>query len=362
MDRRRLAAAPLIAAVAVAGAGCGGSGPRPLLPGAIASAAPVGLGDGQVLRRGALGYRAAFLGPRLWLAAELGVRFELVVRRLGPGGWQESGRLDLGPPEWDITGLATAPGGRRAWIGRGRASAWIGSTDGTVRGIDVERREVVARWPMGAPVTAVAASPRGLVAAGSERGVVCLRRVGDGALLQCLAAHRGRVSALAFAGDRLASASWDGSVALWSVPALRRLAVFEVEGSANDVALSGDSLAVAVSDRAPGKSRRARPAGAGAIAVIPAGGGPTLHCRGHRAPATAVAWTGAASLVTGSWDRTIRLWSIEDGRCRERARRQLDGHLIDDLAVAPGGRHLAVSLWGTKLEQPSAIGFDLLYR
>lgn len=326
-----------------------GPRPAPLASGERPTAPPVSVATRSRVSRGAIGYRAAFVGPRLLLSVELGLRFELVIRRLDPGVARpvELHRVDLGPPDWDITGLATAGGPR----------VWLSSMDGSVREIDVERGAVVRTWRVGHAVTAIAAGPR-FVAYGTDRGAICLRRRRDGALLQCMLAHRRRVSALAIAGAELISGSWGGAVHRYRLPSLRRTAAFEIDGAINDLAVAGERVAAAVSSKPPTGDRRRADLG-GDIAIV--GGGRALRCRGHRGPVTAVRWSTDRTLVSGSWDDSVRGWHAGDARCSERWRRDLGGHNITGLAPSPNGRYLAVSLWVTALDQIGVLLLDYLY-
>lgn len=299
--------------------------------------------DRQVISRGAIGYGAAFVGPRLLVSVELGLRFELVTRRFDTGvaAPRELGRVDLGPPDWDITGLSAASG----------PIVWVSSMDGTVRGVDVGRGEVARTWRVGHAVTAVAASDR-FVAYGTDRGAICLRRRRDGALLQCMVAHRERVSALAIAGDSLASGSWGGQVHRYALPTLRRLEAVDVGGAINDLAIAGGGAIAAATSSAPPTGDRRRGDLGGAVVIVRTG---KLVCSGHRGPVTAVRWAAPGSVISGSWDRTVRGWRIDGRACSERWRETLGGHHVTALAASPRGRRLAASLWVTALDQPGLV-------
>jgi len=194
VDRRARVAAGL---AAIALAACGGP-PAPRRA--------VGT-DVRVLARGSLGYAVAFAGERP-VSLELGEAFELVVR---DEAGAERGRVALGPAERDWTVLAAA--GDRAWAA-GEA--------GEVVAVDLASATVAARWPVGAPVTALAASDE-LVAIGDVEGALCVRRADDGALLQCLAAHDGAIDRLVLAGDVVTSVG-DDATRGWRLPDLREVA------------------------------------------------------------------------------------------------------------------------------------------
>jgi hypothetical protein len=159
-----------------------------------------------VVARGTLAYGVGFAGDRL-VTVELGERFELLVRDL-PAAAPRA--LDLGAPERDWPALACTAD-----------RAFVGGDTGDVVVVDVSAdaapREL-ARWPVGAPVTALAALD-GLVAIGDATGVVCLRRIDDGALLQCVVAHDGPITALELHDGALVTRAAD-SAHVWQIPSL----------------------------------------------------------------------------------------------------------------------------------------------
>ncbi|HEY8141836.1 MAG TPA: PQQ-binding-like beta-propeller repeat protein, partial [Kofleriaceae bacterium] len=188
-----------------------------------------------------MSYAVAFSGDDV-VSIELRTEFELFVRDTSG---RERLRLTLGPHQYDVNGLAIHDG-----------TAYVASMDGTVRAIDLAGGRERARWHLGDGATAVAVSPDGAyLVAGSAHGIVCLRRLPGGELLQCLLAHRGRISGLAVdpAGRRLATSSWDGRAAVWSLPALSAVAEIDTGGSANAIAFAPDGarLAVAASAEPP---------------------------------------------------------------------------------------------------------------
>ena len=361
MDRRGVA---LLLAAAIAAGGCGGG---------LAGAA----GGGGAVRheadgaRGLLSYAVGFApaGERLLLVAvELDVAFSLLVREVVPaaaGGGAarlvERGRLALGPHEWDVTDLATAGGAAGA-----RPVAYVGSADGAVRAIDLLGRgggpQLLATWRTGFPVTALAVSPGGaLLAIGGAGGELCLRRLPDGALLQCFAAHTSRVAGLTFdpRGARLASASWDGRALVLRAPSLAPIAALDTGGSANAVAFApaGDRLAVAVCGAPPAPGAHTaegavRDPRARVLLWRPVRGGPAPRAlTGHHGPVTALAWTARHRLLSAAWDGTARMWDTR----AERELGRITGftHMVRDLAAAPGGRWAAAAAWAAAGEGPA---------
>ncbi len=352
MDRRALTVA---AALALAPS-CGGAPTRSGhgVPRAGGDAAPTGLAVDRVLARGVLGYGAAATADAV-ISVELGERFALVARDRDSG--RAEMRVDLGGPERDVLDLAVGGG-----------EAWVTGTDGTARAFALPGGAARARYPLGHLGTAIALSAD-YVAVGTDAGVLCLRRRTDGALLQCAALFGARVSGLSFDadGDRLAATGWDGRVMLVDVPSLAVRAQVEVGGSANGVSLSPDGAAVAVAAsartpiRTPEIAARERRHGAGdgdpRVIVWRPGAAPR-SCRGHHDLVTSVAWVGGGAVISGSWDRTVRLWRSED--CAPIATLGgFDGPIAQVTAGAPG--RALVAAWPSNLHSRSTVVVQLLY-
>lgn len=294
----------------------------------------------RVLSRGALAYAVAFWGDRI-VSVELRTEFELVVRERS--GRQRL-RMRLGPHEWDVSDLAV----------RGQ-TAYLASADGTVRAIDLAGGRETARWHLGDAATAVAVSPDGgYLAAGGRSGIVCLRRLPGGELLQCLTAHRSRISGLGFDPDgrHLASCSWDGKVALWSLPALAAVAELDTGGSANAIAFAPDGgrLAIATSSAPPAPKRAADPRSQVLVWRPVRGGAPPRVLAGHTGPVTSVGWDGQR-VLSASADRTVRLW--DTGRARELARVSRFSHVLRDVAVSRDRRWIAAAAWAPRADEPA---------
>ena len=365
MDRRQL----LIAAIAasVCGYACGAPpGAQPLSPGQRAVTAAVGIRHATTPARGRLAYDVAWSrGSDQLISVELGLSFELVQRTMSPPGRKASPtRVRLGDPTYDVSDVTVESKSH---------AAWVASVDGTVRRVDLGTGTITTRWPIGDPVTAVAVSPDdALLVLGTSTGVVCLRRTGDAALLQCVAAHGARVSATRFdaSGKHLASASWDGSVTVWRVPSLTVVATLPVGGSANDVAFSPDGTHVAIARshapprRTPEVAARERRTthtrATGSLVTLWRPGKPPRHCQGHVGPVTGVAWTAdGKQVVSVSWDRSVRLWSAPE--CTEIARVGGFGGPLWRVQAAPSGRYVAVAGWAGGLGDRATAVLELLY-
>jgi WD40 repeat protein len=336
-------------------AGCAAAKPVPAEPPGPATR----LRMANALATGSLSYAVGFASRGRLVAVELATQFELVVRdRTG----RELARIELGGPDYDVLDLAVDEVGRYAWVA---------SADGKVRAIDLIGHHIATEWRLGAAATAVALSRGGAyLATGDHDGVVCVRRLADGALLQCAVAHAGAVSALDASRDQLASASVAGEVALWRLPTLAVLRTWRRAGSANDIAFdpSGSRLAVAWSAapprRSPAVAARERRQGVGPIDSLAAvqildlrGGAVAGH--GHQAAVTGVAWTpDGRRVLSSSWDRTVGLWDAGTGQLL--ARLQGFSHLTRAVAVAPEGRQAAVAGWASDLHSRSTTLIDLL--
>ncbi|MBL8624560.1 MAG: hypothetical protein JNK64_24845 [Myxococcales bacterium] len=159
----------------------------------------------RVIERGTLGYAVAF-GDGALCTIELDVRFALVVR--DPRSGAVRARHDLGPAERDLPALAVVDG-----------QAWVGGADRAVRAIGLASGAVDATWPIGAAVTALAATADGNLLIGDATGAVCLRRRRDGALLQCVAVAEQPIAALRVDGAAAVAVADQRAVRL-SLPAL----------------------------------------------------------------------------------------------------------------------------------------------
>lgn len=159
----------------------------------------------RVIERGTLGYAVAF-GDGALCTIELELRFALVVR--DPHSGAARARHDLGPAERDLPALAVVDG-----------QAWVGGADHTVRAVELTTGAIAATWPVGAAVTALAATADGNLLIGDARGAVCLRRRRDGALLQCVAVAEQPIAALRVDGPAVVVVAGERAARL-SLPAL----------------------------------------------------------------------------------------------------------------------------------------------
>ncbi|MEU0568109.1 pentapeptide repeat-containing protein [Nonomuraea sp. NPDC005983] len=186
----------------------------------------------------------------------------------------------------------------------------------------------------------IAYSPDGsTIAIGSDDGGVLLC-VG-GQPVRNLQGHRGRVYAVSFAGNVLATGASDGTVILWDALTGERLRT-----------LPGHAEGVWPVRLSPGGELVAAGGGDGVVRVWDAATGQLLHrLSGHESPVYTVSF-GHAALVTGDTAGVVRVWHLASGRVAH----TLDGHrgAVYRVVHSPDGGLLAtgdeagtVRVWDT---------------
>ena len=229
------------------------------------------------------------------------------ARRFGRPLHTHAPGLDLGPEAPSAPPLAVSPDGRDF------AADTSSSTVGVFSGGDLKPRHTV-HVSLGA--TALAWSPRGVLALGGQNGKVELVSRGTVRSLTGLAPHAGTseaVEAIAFAhrGDLVAASDEayrgntpSGTLAIWRVDG-RRLALRRLDAPTWSVAFSPDDRVLAVGtdsgkailvDTATGTVRRT---------ILPRGGA-----------VTALAFARDGTLATGTWAGIVQLWDPATGKER----------------------------------------------
>lgn len=362
MDRPSLSS---ILSLAVLASSCGGTAVLPRAPlGNDEPAVSPSIGQRITSRsRDSLAYHVALADKRT-ITIELTDRFELVVRDASTANAKANiRRIDLAKADFDILDLVTNHDG---------SIAYVASTAGWVRGYELDSGRLLSEWRMGSSATALALSADAeKLVIGTATGVLCLRRLRDGAQLQCVAAHQSRVSAIAISGATLISGDWSGTVARWSLPSLREERRIAGTGFVSAIAWSPNSQTIAFArnarkpvrtpklNAAEKESPQVDPPGHNVIELRPSSlEGTAVTLEAHRSIISALAWIGP-DLVSSSWDRTVRIWNTTaPGRVRILLKLP---HLGSDVATSRLGGGVAVASWGTESESTSITSLQLLY-
>lgn len=206
------------------------------------------------------------------------------------------------------------------------ASIITGSSDGSIR-VFTAATGVAARSLAGqvGPVVSLAATDT-IVASGNDAGVIQFWNLADGKDLGSIHGHTGAIASLAFhpGGKQIASAGADGSVRVWNLPTA-------------PASLPGDAMPATTAAFTADRSLTA------CVGVL--AGKPTVMIRttadgkskgqllGHAAAITSVAFsTDKTKVVTGSTDKTARVWDLTDPKFPEIAK--FEGHAAAVNAVA----------------------------
>jgi WD40 repeat protein len=149
-------------------------------------------------------------------------------------------------------------------------------------------------------------------------------------MTRSLTAHRDDVDRLAFSpnGELFATASTAGSAKLWDVGSAEQLAAFETPSHCREVAFAPDGqvLAYAFGDNAVLVDVKSRE--------------PLHLLEGHLNTLDCLDFSPDSRwLVTGSHDRTLRIWDVQTGKTRHVVAAHRDK--ISTLAVSPDGRTIA---------------------
>ncbi|MBO1021720.1 c-type cytochrome [Methylobacterium sp. SD274] len=155
----------------------------------------------------------------------------------------------------------------------------------------------------GGPVRALAIAPDGRLAiSGGFDHSGILWAIDQGTALSVLRFHDGAVNAVAaLDGGRFVTASEDGRIALWQAGRPEPVEIFSDH--------AGPIAALAVS---PDGASLASASWDGTAHIRFLAGGPVRVLRGHAGNVNAVAFLPDGRLVTGSYDATLRVWSLAE--------------------------------------------------
>jgi WD40 repeat protein len=204
---------------------------------------------------------------------------------------------------------------------------------------DVATRQTKLIWRQEAPIRTAAFSGDGkLLAIGDFAGATRLLDPSTGKIILTLPKHAKLVNSVAFTPDdkTLVTSSFDETIKLWNVASGKEQHGFSVPGEGIvKVAISSDSRMLAAVTW-PGKAHVWDLTRREELHVLEASQG--QPGRPQIAEAVAFAPDGK-SLVTGSWDTTLRLWDTASGKLL----RDLVGHNapVQSAAISPDGKTLA---------------------
>jgi WD40 repeat protein/serine/threonine protein kinase len=222
----------------------------------------------------------------------------------------------------DAIGSAYSPDGEQLWIaGQHSLFRWDGSTDGLVAFGDSFVEEA----------RCLAVSPNGrLIATGHADGGIRLWDVSTQQLRRSIQEHDESVDRIAFSetSSQIVTASFDGRAKILDVESGECRVTIELPSSAEDAAFSPGETRVAVTSLDDAMLHDVTT-------------GTQLHLlKGHHSSARTVCYSpGGEWLVTGSSDRTVRVWDANSGETRHviAAHR----HEVYSVACSPDGRTIA---------------------
>lgn len=214
------------------------------------------------------------------------------------------------------------------------ASLVTGSSDGSIR-VFTTATGAAVRSLAGhvGPVVSLAATDA-LVASGSETGVIQFWNLADGKPAGAIVAHEGLVASLAFApgGKQIASAGADGAIRIWNPP----VAPTSTPGDAMPVtaaAFSADGTLSASVGTLSGKPT--------VVIRTTADGVAKGSLLGHTAAITSVAFSSDnKKVVTGSADKTARVWDLSDPKFPEIAKFEGHAAAVSAVAISADGKQV----------------------
>lgn len=208
------------------------------------------------------------------------------------------------------------------------------------------RDPAVAQIAAGGPPAAITTSPDGRLLAVARLHAVEIVDSASAQTLRILTGHRGYVHCVAFSpsGNRLATASEDGTARIWDIHAGEAVSVLaEHGGPVTSVAFSPDGKVLLTGCY----DSRARLWDLQTGRIM-------LNLADHTRPITAVAFAPNGSYVaTASLDNTTRIFGVQSGTTHQ----HLIGHHgpVTTVEFSPDGRHLAtgsqdctIRMWDTE--------------
>jgi WD40 repeat protein len=250
------------------------------------------------------------------------------------------------PRELDgLTTITLSPDGRYLLSGHGDPLNPAAADKAKIKVWDLATRQLVGQFPAAHPaaITHLEFSRRGvLLASGDMAGNIRLWEFASRKLLPKQIAPQGRpITYITFdqLGERLAVAADEKCVRVWHIDSGRQLAILELSlGVPNVVRYTQDGKLLAAATSAGGlflwDSATYKPR-----AVLRGEGNPAGQ-QGHGGVITCVAPLLTDKLLTGSVDKTVRVWDLKTRKAVATAYNF--NQAVSCMAVSPDGRTLAV--------------------
>jgi len=262
----------------------------------------------------------------------------------------------------------------------------VGHRDGTARIWDIKKGMELRRIDADSrSVNAVdIADDESRFVTGGDNNLACLWRMDDGVKLRCFEGHSNRISSVALSidGRFLLTGSWDGSARLWDASTGQNICIVRYAGiRVLSVAISADNKLIVVGgdkgterhDVSTCERQNSSAENPGLITsvlmfrknrvAVAEGNHVSVHHAtdkvefeverfyGHRGEVTSVAISPDGEfLVTGSRDRTVRVWSVTSGKevsCFEGHSGEVTSVAFsaDGNSVFSGSRDGSVRMW-----------------
>ena len=263
-----------------------------------------------------------------------------------------------------LTTIAVSPDGRFLLTGHGDPVNPAAAGKAMIKVWDLSTRQLVGQFPAAHPaaITRLEFSRRGLLlASGDMAGNIRLWEFASRKLLAKQIAPQSRpITYLAFdaLGERLAVAADEKCLRVWHIDTGKQLAILELSlGVPNCVRYSQDGKMLAAATSAGGlflwDSDTYKPR-----AVLRGEGNPAGQ-QGHGGVITCVAPLLTDKLLTGSVDKTVRVWDLKTRRAVAAA--FSFNQAVSCMAVSPDGRTLAVGTgkYRSKFETGELVLCDL---